>query len=326
MSILPPTVLPCLPLPLSNTRTQKRGTTALKKAKGSFGKAYLYHIRLGFLPRSVWNKQTRIRSPSPNPTLAPVQNFVTPPPPPPPSNRLEQLQTDAVEGLSPPPPPVKLPETPYPANLQKPSPPLCRFMLTSVWNEQTRIRSPALINPLQRSPPGRRHLHILHTLDRPGCRGGARRRLQVYHTRSTVMAIVFFTSLLAACLMRQLVGPNIQATAGCHSTSAPHCEFRKSVNVSKCHKICNTLIPMWHVEGIAKCARDLGSSCSVLLLQILQGLQNLGLAGVGIPLPGCLFPKRGSCSHPKGPSLHQIHATTPSAPGSSGGETMRMWN
>ena len=35
-----------------------------------------YEIRLGFLPRSVWNKQTRIGPPS-------MPNFLTPPPPPP---------------------------------------------------------------------------------------------------------------------------------------------------------------------------------------------------------------------------------------------------
>ena len=39
-----------------------------------------YAIRLGFLPRSVWNKQTRIRSPSPQPFFFACPNFVTHPP------------------------------------------------------------------------------------------------------------------------------------------------------------------------------------------------------------------------------------------------------
>ena len=40
-------------------------------------------ICLGFLPRSVWNKQTRIRSPSPEPSPSPCQILWHPPPPPP---------------------------------------------------------------------------------------------------------------------------------------------------------------------------------------------------------------------------------------------------
>ena len=43
------------------------------------------NIRLGFLPRSVWSKQTRSGLLPPNPTLPPMQNFVADPPPPPPS-------------------------------------------------------------------------------------------------------------------------------------------------------------------------------------------------------------------------------------------------
>ena len=113
---------------------------------------------------------TQSPSPSllpPNPTL-PFFDATPPPPPPPcgtPPNRLEELQTDAVEGpacrwllegecLSTPPPPTPPPPPPHPPL------PFLPFFCETLF------------------PP-------FLSWGRPGCRGGARKRLQFTTNKTT---------------------------------------------------------------------------------------------------------------------------------------------
>ena len=104
----------------------------------------------------------------PNPTLPPTPNFLTPAPPPPPPpcgtppNPLEELQTDAVEG------------------------PACRWLLQGECLKNPHPPTPPHPTPAGPLPPLCPSSLFCETLfppflswGRPGCRGGARKRLQL---------------------------------------------------------------------------------------------------------------------------------------------------
>ena len=122
-----------------------------------------------------------------DPTLPPIQNFVTDPPPPlwdPPrslgaaanrccgGSRLSAAPTEGNARNPPPPFPPPTPSSPpMPALDPCPTPQtadkrILRPTNPSHWWDRT---------PLEGA--SRRHRHILHALGRPGCRGGARKRL-----------------------------------------------------------------------------------------------------------------------------------------------------
>ena len=169
----------------------------------------LCYIRLGFLPRSVWNKQTRIEPPSPQPNPSPMPNFLTPPPPPcgTPPNPLEELhgvedpacrwllQESASKTPRTPSPPPTPPLPPFTPPTPPPAPhPLCPSSLF-FWKPSFLLSCPGARRP---------------------CRGGARKRLQLgassgglHHARGEDLA-VSMPDWHATCLL-----------------SAARCSFRK---------------------------------------------------------------------------------------------------